>query len=101
MNELPALFSILLLLVFLSCTENRLQEVLSAYCGGGEIIRYDVDDSLGAITAKKLHQLSGSGEESIIADVDNDDRNEIVLATGKGDRTMAGTSYVVLVEKKE
>ena len=47
-------------------------EVISAYCGHGEIIRYDYEVGLKAIRARKIHQLSGSGEESLIADVDND-----------------------------
>lgn len=64
--------------------KDGLDEVISAYCGGGEIIRYDVDKRLSKITARKLYQLSGSGEESIIADVDNDGKNELVLST-RGD----------------
>ncbi len=47
-------------------------EVISAYCGHGEIIRYDYEIGLKEIRARKIHQLSGSGEESLIADVDND-----------------------------
>jgi hypothetical protein len=47
-------------------------EVISAYCGHGEIIRYDYEVGLKEIRARKIHQLSGSGEESLIADVDND-----------------------------
>jgi len=35
-----------------------------------------------------------------IGDADNDGQNEIVLATGKGDRTTPGTSYVVAVKAK-
>jgi hypothetical protein len=59
---------------------DGLIEVISAYCGGGEIIRYDFDKNLSKIEAKKLHQLSGSGEESIIADVDNDGRVEYLAS---------------------
>lgn len=55
-------------------------EVLSAYCGHGEIMRYDVDSGLTQIHARKIHQLSGSGEESILADVDNDGKVEFVTA---------------------
>ncbi len=47
-------------------------EVISAYCGHGEIIRYDYEVGLKEIKARKIYQLSGSGEESLIADVDND-----------------------------
>ncbi len=59
---------------------DGLEEVISAYCGGGEIIRYDVDSNLSNIKAEKLYQLSGSGEESIIADVDNDGDLEYITS---------------------
>jgi len=59
---------------------DGIKEVVAAYCGGGEIIRYDVDRNLTKIKAKKLYQLSGSGEESIIADVDNDGDMEYITS---------------------
>ena len=59
---------------------DGIKEVISAYCGGGEIIRYDIDQDLNHIDARKLHQLSGSGEESIIADVDNDGQPEYITS---------------------
>lgn len=55
-------------------------EVVSAYCGGGEIIRYDFDKELTKIGARKIYNLSGSGEESLIADVDNDGKVEYVTS---------------------
>jgi hypothetical protein len=55
-------------------------EVLSAYCGGGEIIRYDYESGLREVKARKIHQLSGSGEESLIADVDNDGEVEFITS---------------------
>ena len=61
---------------------DGLKEVIAAYCGGGEIIRYDVNKPLTAISARKVHQLSGSGEESIVADVDNDGKMEYLTANG-------------------
>ena len=57
-------------------------EVISAYCGYGEIIRYDYEYGLGEVLARKLHQLSGSGEESLIADVDNDGQVEYITSNG-------------------
>jgi hypothetical protein len=63
-------------LAFDDTDNDGLLEVISAYCGGGEIIRYDFDQKLENIKAEKLYQLSGSGEESIIADVDNDGQME-------------------------
>ena len=59
---------------------DGLLEVISAYCGGGEIIRYDFDHDLSKIDAEKLYQLTGSGEESIIADVDNDGQVEYLAS---------------------
>jgi hypothetical protein len=35
-----------------------------------------------------------------VGDADNDGKNEIILATGKGDRTKKGTSYIVLLKKE-
>jgi len=55
-------------------------EVISAYCGGGEVIRYDLDPKLTNIEARKIAQLSGSGEESLIVDVDNDGQPEYVTS---------------------
>jgi hypothetical protein len=55
-------------------------EVISAYCGGGEIIRYDFDSDLTNIQARKLYTVSGSGEESLIADVDNDGQVEYLTS---------------------
>lgn len=55
-------------------------EVISAYCGGGEIIRFDFNADLTNIQARKLYTVSGSGEESLIADVDNDGEVEYLTS---------------------
>jgi len=55
-------------------------EVVSAYCGGGEVIRYDYERGLRETRARKIHHLSGSGEESLIADVDNDGTVEYITS---------------------
>ena len=65
---------------------DGIKEVISAYCGGGEIIRYDMDQGLNHINSRKLHQLSGSGEESIIADVDNDGQYEYLTSNSFRDK---------------
>ncbi len=57
-------------------------EVISAYCGHGEIIRYDYEVGLEEVKASKIYQLSGSGEESLIADVDNDGFVEYITSNG-------------------
>lgn len=61
---------------------DGVQEVISAYCGGGEVVRYDIDPALSKIGARKIHHLSGSGEESLIEDVDNDGKVEFVTSNG-------------------
>lgn len=57
---------------------DGIKEIISAYCGSGEITRYDFDKKLTRITPRTLHQLSGSGEDSFIADVDNDRQVEYI-----------------------
>lgn len=57
-------------------------EVISAYCGGGEIIRYDFNKDLKTVNARKIYHLSGSGEETLIADVDNDGEMELIVSNG-------------------
>ena len=61
---------------------DGLLEVVAAYCSSGEIVRFDFDENLTQITARKIHQHSGSGEDSHIADVDNDGRAEYVTVNG-------------------
>jgi hypothetical protein len=62
------------------CDGDGIKEVFSAYCGSGEITRYHFDKDLTSVRAKKLHQLSGSGEESLIVDVDNDGQVEFLTS---------------------
>ncbi len=57
-------------------------EVISSYCGGGEILRYDFSKDLKTVNARKIYQLSGSGEETLIADVDNDGEMELIVSNG-------------------
>lgn len=59
---------------------DGMDEVISAYCGGGEIVRYDLDRTLKTVDARLLHTLSGSGEEALIADVDNDGAVEFITS---------------------
>ena len=57
-------------------------EIISAYCGHGEVIRYDVSPGATGIQSRKVLQLSGSGEDALIADVDGDGRKELILSNG-------------------
>jgi hypothetical protein len=59
---------------------DGVNEVIAAYCGNGEIIRYDMDQHLKSINASLIHKLSGSGEESLIADIDNDGKPEYITS---------------------
>jgi hypothetical protein len=61
---------------------DGIKEVISAYCGHGEVIRYDVAPGSGEMSARKVLQLSGSGEEAQIADVDGDGRPELIVSNG-------------------
>ena len=67
------------------CDGDSVLEVFSAYCGSGEITRYDVDKGVTNIRVRMLHQLSGSGEESLIADVDNDGKMEYITSNAYRD----------------
>lgn len=43
---------------------------------------------------------SYAGWDVEIGDADNDGLNEVVLATGRGDRMKPGVSYVVVLERR-
>ena len=59
---------------------DGVKEVISAYCGSGDIIRYDVNRDLTKIKRRRIFQNSGSGEDSFVADVDNDGKVEYLTA---------------------
>ncbi len=61
------------------------QEIVSAYCGDGEIIRYDVEHD-GSIGSRKIMQVSGSGEDAWLVDVDGDGSRELVVSNGFRER---------------
>ena len=51
----------------------------------------------GTVVARLDQSCAGWDVE--IGDADNDGMNEVVLATGRGDRTKPGVSYVVMLKK--
>jgi hypothetical protein len=61
---------------------DGVMEVISAYCGTGEIVRYDIAKDMSHIAVRTIHNDSGSGEDTWIADVDNDGRMEFITANG-------------------
>jgi hypothetical protein len=68
----------------------------------GHVFMYQVDASHN-ISKTLLVDFNDQYVESswvAVGDADNDGKNEVVLATGKGDRTKAGKSFVVLLEKE-
>jgi hypothetical protein len=65
---------------------DGMDEIISSYCGNGEVIRYDVDDVHGPLRSRKLIQLTGSGEDARLLDVDNDGDLELVVSNGFRDR---------------
>lgn len=67
-------------LAFHDLDNDGIDEIVSAYCSGGEIVRYDLDPALGNMDARLLHTLSGSGEEALITDVDNDGAVEFITS---------------------
>jgi hypothetical protein len=64
---------------------DGIQEIISSYCGNGEVIRYDVTPGTMELSGRKVLQLSGSGEGAIITDLDGDGRPELILSNGYRD----------------
>jgi hypothetical protein len=67
----------------------------------GRVYRYVIDDA-GKVERELLADLNEEYAESswlAVGDADNDGKNELIVATGKGDRTQPGTSYVLLLER--
>lgn len=60
---------------------DGIKEVISAYCGSGEVFRYNMDKELTTIKRTKVFQCSGSGEDAYIGDVDGDGKVECVICS--------------------
>ena len=76
-------------LAFAPAGDSGPDHILSTYCGHGEIIEYrlvreEADDGFQheALAWRQVGQLPASGEGSQTADVDNDGRPDLCLATG-------------------
>lgn len=64
---------------------DGVDEIVASYCPNGEVIRYDLAPDLSALTSRKVVQVSGSGEDSWIEDVDGDGRPELLVSNGYRD----------------
>lgn len=60
--------------------QDGVKEVISSFCGTGEITRFDFDKGLDNIERRKIHHNYASGEGSIITDIDNDGVVEYITA---------------------
>jgi len=66
----------------------------------GHLFMWSVnDDEIDRELLLNFHEGVASSSWIDVGDADNDGLNEIILATGEGDRTLKGKSYVVMVEK--
>ena len=80
--------------------------VLFFSCNINEVETIEISD-VAELAAGWDNRVIGSSTESYvgwdveIGDADNDGLNEIILATGEGDRTKKGTSYVLMIEKAD
>jgi len=61
---------------------DGVKEVVSAYCGTGEIVQYNIAKNLSNVTATTIHNNSGSGEDCWIGDIDNDGKPECIISDG-------------------
>lgn len=59
---------------------DGIKEVISSYCGTGEITRFDFNIGLTTVTPRHIYQNDGSGEDTFIVDVDNDGQVELLTA---------------------
>ena len=86
-------------LVVATRSDNISEGITSQHLG--HVFRYTLNAG-GNMARQLLADLNKQYAESswlAVGDTGNDGRNEVVLATGKGDRTQPGTSYVLLLEK--
>jgi len=65
-------------LAFGDVDKDGVMEVFSAYCGSGEVVRYDLDTQLATVQPSTIYQCTGSGEDSLLVDVDNDGSLEYI-----------------------
>jgi hypothetical protein len=84
---------------------TRGEQLVKNGSGYARILRFKIDSLNPTLIQKDIILDFNAGiAESCwinIGDADNDGMNEIVVATGKGSRTIRGTSYVAILKKTD
>ncbi len=80
--------------------DNQSERITSKHLGHVFVYRAKPPSQTRRLLLVDFREAHAESSWVAVADADNDGENEVVLATGKGDRTKAGVSYVVLVERK-
>ncbi len=85
---------------FLPRGDSGAESLFLTFCGYGEVVEYDYKPSTSpggfqgaALAWKQVGQLPASGEWSQSADLDNDGRTDVCLATGYAEHKAAIQSY--------
>jgi hypothetical protein len=79
--------------------DNKSEFITSSHLGRAYIYRVGTDGKSARETLIDFREEDAESSWLAVGDCDNDGMNEVVLATGKGDRTKPGVSYVVMLEK--
>ena len=81
--------------------DNQSEKITSEHLGYVFLYKIDAMKNIHKTLLVDFNNKIAESSWLVVGDADNDGKNEIVLATGKGDRTKKGTSYVVIVKKKD
>ena len=81
--------------------DNQSEKITSEHLGYVFLYKIDAMKNIHKTLLVDFNNKIAESSWLAVGDADNDGKNEIVLATGKGDRTKKGTSYVVIVKKKD
>jgi hypothetical protein len=80
--------------------DNLSEFIESAHLGN--IFMWSVGDSgVDRQLLADFHRGIASSSWIAVGDADNDGLNEIIAATGEGDRTKMGKSFVILIERAD
>ncbi len=80
--------------------DNQSENIESQHLGNVFMYTVNNDSTISNELIVNLNEEYGESSWIDVGDVDNDGLNEIVLATGMGDRTKLGKSYLIIVKKQ-